>query len=557
MARLSLKSIIRKDAEVEQLLTSLLQKMMTPTAITDENRNILLGNKENSSFEYPILIDNEKIGFVTGDQQSTVIVNIITVLIRKEQEKKKLGTEVLNLYKEINLIFNFSEKLAQAIDAPSICSITLQEAANVIHAEQGVILLWNEKDKRLQLMSSTAENFFEESVVNVEKDMLFRIVFSGHSEIITHTEPLVKEGIISAEVTSLIYSALKVNQRLVGAIVLGTVKRIQYTAADLKLLTTLALQSSAAIESSLLYEKNLSEARDREEAMRLVYEATGKFVPYEFIGSLGHKLITDIKLGDQVEKVVTVLFCDMRDYTTLSEKMSPGENFRFICSFNERVGPIIRRHNGFINQYLGDAIMAIFPGNAADALAAAIGIQREVEVLNESGRVTGQKPIQVGIGMHTGSLIMGITGDKERMDAATISDTVNTASRIESLTKHYKASVLLSDSSLVQINNDDYHFRYLGLVQLKGKQEPLHIYECFNSDPEEQIRRKQETLSLFQDGIRNYLNSMFSNSAKCFETILEINPEDRTAAFFRDTARKYLEKEVPENWSGVVEMSMK
>jgi hypothetical protein len=121
MARLSLKSIIRKDAEVEQLLTSLLQKMMTPTAITDENRNILLGNKENSSFEYPILIDNEKIGFVTGDQQSTVIVNIITVLIRKEQEKKKLGTEVLNLYKEINLIFNSPRLLMRHLYAPSLC----------------------------------------------------------------------------------------------------------------------------------------------------------------------------------------------------------------------------------------------------------------------------------------------------------------------------------------------------------------------------------------------------------------------------------------------------
>jgi class 3 adenylate cyclase len=92
--------------------------------------------------------------------------------------------------------------------------------------------------------------------------------------------------------------------------------------------------------------------------MRRIYEITGKFVPYEFIGSLGHKVITDIKLGDQVEKIVTVLFSDIRNYTTLSEKMTPEENFSFVCSFNERMGPIIRKHNGFINQYLGDAIMA-------------------------------------------------------------------------------------------------------------------------------------------------------------------------------------------------------
>ena len=135
----------------------------------------------------------------------------------------------------------------------------------------------------------------------------------------------------------------------------------QYSAADLKLLVTLALQSSAAIESALLYEKNIREAKEKEEAMRRIYEVAGKFVPYEFISSLGQDVITDVSLGDQVEKLVTVLFTDIRDYTTLSEQMTPEENFSFVCSFNEKMGPIIRSHNGFINQYQGDAIMAIFP----------------------------------------------------------------------------------------------------------------------------------------------------------------------------------------------------
>jgi hypothetical protein len=90
-----------------------------------------------------------------------------------------------------------------------------------------------------------------------------------------------------------------------------------------------------------LYEKNIKEVNDREEAMRRIYEATNKFVPYEFIQSLGHSVITDVRLGDQVEKIVTVLFSDIRNYTTISEKMTPEENFSFICSFNEQIGPII------------------------------------------------------------------------------------------------------------------------------------------------------------------------------------------------------------------------
>src|SRR5665647_1434515 len=128
---------------------------------------------------------------------------------------------------------------------------------------------------------------------------------------------------------------------------------------------------------------------------------------------------------------------------SLSEQMTPEETFGFICLFNERMGPIIRKQQGFINQYLGDSIMAIFPVNASNALNAAIDMQKEVKELNLVLQQKNKPSIQIGIGMHTGPLIMGITGDFDRMDACTIADTVNTASRVESLTKHYKAGILL------------------------------------------------------------------------------------------------------------------
>ena len=115
------------------------------------------------------------------------------------------------------------------------------------------------------------------------------------------------------------------------------------------------------------------------------------------------------------------------------------------------MGPIIRQHGGFINQYLGDAIMAIFPNNASDALYAAIKMQKEVHEFNARRSLLHKAPIKIGVGLHTGPLIMGITGDHERMDATTIADTVNTASRLESLTKYYKGNLLLSEASLKNI----------------------------------------------------------------------------------------------------------
>jgi adenylate cyclase len=270
-----------------------------------------------------------------------------------------------------------------------------------------------------------------------------------------------------------------VKHRIMGAIILGASEPIQYTAADLKYLITLALQSAAAIESALLYEKNIHEAKEREEAMRQIYEVTNRFVPHEFIRSLGKTVITDIQLGDQVEKIVTVLFSDIRDYTSLSEQMTPEENFRFVCSFNERIGPIIRKNNGFINQYLGDAIMAIFPGTASDALSAAVEMQSAVRDLNTTRALENKIPIRIGVGLHTGPLIMGITGDNERMDAATIADTVNIASRLEGLTKFYKVNILLSEASVQNlVEAEIFQFRDLGPVQLKGKLAPITVFEC-------------------------------------------------------------------------------
>lgn len=557
MAKLTLKSIIGKDG-VDTLLTSMHERSGT-FCIEDVTGKILFGNKENKhSFEYPVTADNEQIGLVKGDEKAILIADLLNHLSKKELEKKKLGAEVLNLYKEINVIFNFSEKLARTIGATEICVITLDEAKNVINSNSGAIFLWDEAKKKLEVVASTSKDFFEQDTINEQLPVLTEIVSGGQSEIVTDTSLLAETGIILPGVKSLIYSALKVNDRVMGAVILGCNETIPYTAAHLKLLTTLALQASAAIESAMLYEKNIREAREREEAMRLVYEATGKFVPYEFIRSLGHNVITDVKLGDQVEKIVTVLFSDIRGYTTFSEKMSPEENFKFVCAFNERMGPAIRRNNGFINQYLGDAIMAIFPGNSADALQAAIDMQKGVEELNSIRAANNELPIRIGVGMHTGPLIMGITGDADRMDATTISDTVNTASRLESLTKHYKAGIILSGASVKQMNTkENFHLRYLGLVQLKGKNESLHIHECFSDNVTEEIKKKQDSLAIFNEGINQYLNSSFDTAVKAFQSITESHPEDQTAAFFLDTAKKYLQSGNAQKGTGVVEMTNK
>lgn len=559
MAKLNLKNILSKDNDNRNIVNSFAQQLNTDFSIEDANGKILFSNTENiSQFQFPVIYDNENMGFVKGNEGSAFIAELLTHLLNKESERKKLGSEVLNLYQEINLIFNFSEKLAQTIGAKAISKITLEEASHVIQSESGVVVLWDEEKKRLEVVASSDHLFFVEEKINSELPVLLDIILSGQSEIISDISSLQNAGIILPEIKSVIYSALKVKHRIMGALILASHEPDKYTAGSLKLLTTLALQSSSAIESSLLYERSIREAEEKEAAMRKIFDATEKFVPYQFLNSLGHELITDVKLGDQVEKIVTVLFTDIRNYTSLSEQMTPEETFGFICLLNARMGPIIRKHNGFVNQYLGDSIMAIFTGNAADALHAAIEIQKEVEEFNNVRRQKHKSSIQIGVGMHTGPLIMGITGDHNRMDACTISDTVNTASRVESLTKHYKASILLSEATLKKISSsDDFHLRNLGPVQLKGKFTSIKIYECFNSNSEKKLRKKMETLSLFNQGVSFYMNNLFSNAYEAFRNVIEIDNDDNTACFFYNYTKQIIESGNSETKKGIVKMEEK
>ena len=559
MARVSLKNIVGKKNEINTAVLALMNQLNEATWIEDENGKLLLGNRtETPGSSFPVSLDNEIIGWVKGDEKSIMIANLLAYLAQKEAEKKKLGTEVLSLYQELNVIYNFSEQLTETIDPDVIAQLTLEQAVHSIPSHSGVIVLWNEEKKQLVVPAKSGEQLFNEEQLRNNPGVLLKIGLSGQSEIITDLSLLKEKGIIENDVHSLIYAAMKVKHRIMGAIILAGKNVEQYSAAHLKLLVTLALQSSTAIESAMLYEKNIREAREREEAMLRIHEVTKKFVPHEFIRSLGKERLTDVKLGDQVEKIVTVPFTDIRDFTTLSEKMTPEENFHFVSSFNARLGPVIRSNNGFINQYLGDSIMAIFPENPEDALRAAVGMQKAVHELNKERKELGLPSIRAGIGMHTGSLIMGITGDEFRMDAATISDTVNTAARIESLTKYYKSPLLLSDHTLQYLNGQNgFHFRHLGSVRLKGKNNLLSIIECINGFEELQFERKLQTISLFSTAMSNYHDQQFENALQLFQTILTNDPDDLTAHYFLTNTKKYLREGVPKNWTGAEEMVSK
>ncbi len=268
--------------------------------------------------------------------------------------------------------------------------------------------------------------------------------------------------------------------------------------------------------------------------------AYGRFVPHELLRILGHGSIVDVKLGDNVQKDMTILFSDIRSFMTLSEKMPPEENFNFINAYLKRVVPAIRKHNGFIDKYIGDAVMAVFPETGEDALLAAIDMQKQVALYNLQRQDNGERPITIGIGLHTGSLMLGTIGEEQRMEGTVISDAVNVASRLEGLSKIYGASVIFSEKILMALENPTkYNYRFLGKVPVKGRKDAVSVFEAFDGEPLESVDLKISNRPDFELGIHLYYSRKFSEGYQVFKGILQKHPRDKAALFYLKRCKKF------------------
>ncbi len=284
-----------------------------------------------------------------------------------------------------------------------------------------------------------------------------------------------------------------------------------------------------------------------------------KFVPNEFLKFLGKSNIVDLRLGDQVQRDMCILFSDIRSFTSLSETMSPEDNFNFINAYLRRVGPLIRHHHGFIDKYIGDAIMALFPEKTEDGLLAGIDMRKKLFEYNEKRKSKGYVPIDIGVGINSGRIMLGIIGEEERMDGTVISDSVNLASRLEGLTKQYGAGIVISENVVNGIENfeNKYSYRFLDKVKVKGKTKPISIYEVMDGSLEEEKKLKEKTKDDMMKAIEFYHNKELEKALKLFSKILKENPNDKAVSLFIKRCENYLKYGLPEGWEGVEALSEK
>ena len=273
---------------------------------------------------------------------------------------------------------------------------------------------------------------------------------------------------------------------------------------------------------------------------RKLISSYARFVPHRMLELLGKKDITDLHLGLQVEQKLTILFADIRGFTAFSESLTPQENFNFINSFLSQMEPLISVNNGIVDKFIGDAIMAIFPGKAEDGVRCAQQMLKQLDNYNEGRLRAGYTPIQIGIGINTGIAMIGTIGGYNRMDCTVISDSVNLASRIESMTKRYRVNFLISENTYNDICDSlKKYTRFIDRTKVKGKLQSQSIYEVFSEDHNKLRRQKYSRKRLFEEAMACYHQKEIAQCEALLQKCIEKDAGDAPARIYLDRCRNF------------------
>lgn len=260
-------------------------------------------------------------------------------------------------------------------------------------------------------------------------------------------------------------------------------------------------------------------------------------------------------LGGQLQRV-TVLFSDIRDFTSVTETIGARETVSMLNEYFAEMVDVIFRNGGILDKYIGDAMMALFgapfcgPLDADNAARAVTSMLVTLRDLNERRAAKGMRPIDIGVGVNTGDVVVGSIGSPKRMEYTAIGDGVNLASRLEGACKQYGVQAILSEYTVRSLTKS-ISLRELDVMRVKGKAEPVAIYEALGHHTAESFPNAEQTLEHFAGGLSAYRQCDWQRAMAKFEAALAAHPLDRPSQLFLGRCRHFLVEPPPNNWDGV------
>jgi adenylate cyclase len=266
-------------------------------------------------------------------------------------------------------------------------------------------------------------------------------------------------------------------------------------------------------------------------------------------------------LGGQGVKA-TVLFSDVRSFTTITEQLGAQGTVALLNEYFTLMVDCIQREEGMLDKFIGDAIMAAFGIPVAHeddcdrAVRTAISMMTTLAEWNAHRIAEGKLPVDIGIGLNTDMVVSGNIGSKKRMDYTIIGDGVNLAARLESACKQYGAHILISEFTYKQLKGT-YYNRELDFVVVKGKTQPVAIYEILDFHTEQTYPQMMDALGLFKSGLVQYRQRKWGEATTKFEEVLSLNPNDKAAKIYIERCRHLAENPPGDDWDGVWVMESK
>jgi len=293
-------------------------------------------------------------------------------------------------------------------------------------------------------------------------------------------------------------------------------------------------------------------ARRRNDHVAALHRASARFVPFELLALLGKRELPEVKQGDQVEREMTTFFLDVRSFTSLVEKMTPEQTIGFVNAVFQKMEAPIAKHHGVIDKFMGDGVMALFE-RADDAVAATVGCLGALDAFNIEREKRGEPRLAVGIGLHTGPLMVGTVGGDERLSCTVIGDSVNLGSRIEGMTKTFGASILMTEATHAALAKPGaVEVRRLGRVAAKGKARAVGLYEVLDGLPADERARKLAARNPFESAV----DAFIAADVAAANTAFSAWPQDRAAALYVDLCSR-TDDAARSSWDGAIRLDAK
>ncbi|MBF0287503.1 MAG: protein kinase [SAR324 cluster bacterium] len=467
---------------------------------------------------------------------------------------------------EIVQLMEVSRKMTAALELESLADTILEGAMKMVGAEQGYLFFcdndWDPSQSKLLPTLLLTRNI-QGDVIPINKYVfsksIVRTVLDSKAAVITRDARNEKlweamQSIQDCELRSILAVPILLQHQIKGILYLDNHHASSvFSFRDKEIVEVFAVQAAIAINNAQIYERE-QEARQQTEATLRAFE---RFIPHQFTTRFAQGNIENLTTGLSQQETLSILFSDIRGFTSLSETMNPDDIFKFLNAYLLRMDGPIRRHEGFVDKYIGDAIMALFDQSPQDAVQAGIDMLATLTEYNASRIDKDKMPIEIGIGINTGEVMLGVIGSQERTDTTVLGDAVNIASRIESLTKYYGVSFLITGETYTYVSNmSDLFIRLIDEVQVKGKKEATKIYEIYNDATDEVKDRKQKYYSVFQKAFSVYQQGDWESSEKLFWQYIQHLPEDQVASRFVQRCQVFA-KFPPATWEGVYKVENK